>query len=68
MGLILSIISVADAFSQIKQGAEDKPNEIYLLSSVVKTPWWLLTIRVDDHVYDDFSVRGDSAVTVSRTF
>ncbi len=34
------------------------------MSSVVKTPWWLLTIRVDDHVYDDFSVRGDSLLKI----
>jgi hypothetical protein len=61
MGLILAIIIVADALCQIKQGAEDKPNEIYLLSSVVKTPWWLLTMRVDDHVYDDFNLFGGLA-------
>ena len=52
-------VVVADAIGQIEQGATDRPNEIYLLSSVEKTPWWLWTIRVDDHVYDEFSVWGD---------
>jgi hypothetical protein len=55
---------VAEALDQIEQGSTDRPNEIYLLSSAVKTPWWLFAIRVDDHVYDDFSVWGDSLLKI----
>jgi hypothetical protein len=51
---------VAEVLDQIEQGSTDRPDEIYLLSSVVKTPWWLFALRVDDHVYDDFGVWGDS--------
>ena len=42
----------------------DRPDEIYLLSTIVKKPWWLFTIRLDDHVYDDFSVWGKSLVKI----
>ena len=55
---------VAEALDQIEQGSTDRPHEIYLLSSAVKTPWWLFAIRVDDQVYDDFSVWGDSLLEI----
>jgi hypothetical protein len=55
---------VAEALDQIEQSSTERPNEIYLLSSAIKTPWWLFAIRVDDHVYDDFSVWGDSLLEI----
>lgn len=51
---------IADALRLIEQGKRDRPDEIYLLSTIVKKPWWLWTMRVNDYVYDDFSVWGKS--------
>ena len=55
---------VADALGLIEQDAMDRPDEIYLLSTIVKKPWWLLTIRIDDYVYDDFRVWGKSLLEI----
>jgi hypothetical protein len=51
---------VAGALGIIEQGAAERPDEIYLLSTIVKKLWQLWTIRIDDYVYDDFSVWGKS--------
>ncbi len=58
---------VADALVLIEQGAVERPDEIYLLSTIQKNPWWLLTIRLDDYVYDDFSVWGKSLREIDPT-
>jgi hypothetical protein len=55
---------VADELALIEQEAGDRPNEIYLLSTIVTKRWWLFTIRLDDYVYDDFSVWGKSLLEI----
>jgi hypothetical protein len=55
---------VADSLGLIEQGAVERPDEIYLLSTILTKPWWLLTIRLDDYVYDDFSVWGKSLLEI----
>jgi hypothetical protein len=54
---------VTNALSLIEREAVERPNEIYLLSTIVKT-WALWTIRIDDYVYDDFSVGGTSLLQI----
>lgn len=55
---------IADALALIEQEAVDKPDEIYLLSTIVNKTWRLFTIRLDDHIYDDFSVWGKSLLEI----
>jgi hypothetical protein len=54
---------VIDALSLIEREAVERPDEIYLLSTIVKT-WALWTIRIGDYVYDDFSVGGTSLLQI----
>jgi hypothetical protein len=51
---------VADAVREIEQTAERRPNEVYLLSTIIDAFWSLWVLRVDDHVYEELSVWGDS--------
>jgi hypothetical protein len=55
---------VADALVLTEQGAVERPDEIYLLSTIEKNPWYLWIIRLDDHVYDEFSVWGKSLLEI----
>jgi hypothetical protein len=45
----------------------DRPDEIYLLSSANEKTWFLWTLRVDDHVYDELSVWGDVLMEIDPT-
>ena len=58
---------VADALIQVEQRTDDRPDEIYLLSSAEEKPWFLWALRVDDHVCDEFSVWGDSLMEIDPT-
>jgi hypothetical protein len=55
---------VADALALIEQEEGERPDEIYLLSTMLKSPWRLWTIRLDDYVHDDFSVWGNSLLEI----
>ena len=56
---------MADALVLIEQGAAERPDEIYLLSTIVENLWQLWIIRLDDYVYDDFSVWGKSLLEIN---
>ncbi len=58
---------VADALILVEQGTDDRPDEIYLLSSAVEKPWFLWALRVDNHVYNELSVWGDSLMEIDPT-
>ena len=45
----------------------DKPDEIYLLSTVIENSWNLWALRVGDCVYDDLSISGDSLSQMDPT-
>jgi hypothetical protein len=51
---------VADAVQKVEGLVADKPDEIYLLSTVIENSWTLRALRVGDCVYDDLSISGDS--------
>ncbi|MGC1863152.1 MAG: hypothetical protein WA733_19055 [Methylocystis sp.] len=60
-------VRVADALIEVEQGMVDRPDEIYLLSSANEKTWFLWALRVDDHVYDELSVWGDSLMEIDPT-
>ncbi len=57
---------VADALTLVEQdeGTIEKPNEIYLLSSGLDKNWFLWPLRIDDHVYTEFSKNCDSIIRI----
>ena len=46
---------VADALLEVEQTMRDRPDEVYLVSTAVETPWWTFALRVDERNYYDFS-------------
>ncbi len=51
---------VAEAVWRAEDSISDKPDEIYLLSTVIENSWRLWTLRVGDQVYDDLTIREGS--------
>lgn len=49
---------VANALGSIEAEAPERPNEVYLLSSAVSQPWYLLALRVGDIEAEDLSIHG----------
>jgi hypothetical protein len=49
---------VADTLIRIEKDIGEKPDEIYLFSTAIPSPWWLWIIRIDDRDYYSFSVQG----------
>ena len=58
---------VADAVQKVEGLVADKPDEIYLLSTVIENSWTLWALRVGDCVYDDLSISGDSLSQIDPT-
>jgi len=58
---------VADAVAQIDETAKERPDEIYLVSSIIEKSWNLWALRVDDHVYHDLSAWGTSLSEIDPT-
>ena len=48
------------AIYKVEEQVEDKPNEVYLLSSAIDAFWSLWSLRIDDHVFDDLSIHGEA--------
>lgn len=46
---------VADALLEVEQTMPDRPDEVYLVSTAVETPWWSFALRVGQRDYYDFS-------------
>jgi len=46
---------VADALLEVEQTMSNRPDEVYLVSTAVKTPWWSFALRVDQRDYYDLS-------------
>lgn len=47
--------TVADALLEVEQTMPDRPDEVYLVSTAVETPWWSFVMRVGQRDYYDFS-------------
>jgi hypothetical protein len=46
---------VADALLEVEQTMPDRPDEVYLVSTAVETPWWSFALRVGQRDCYDFS-------------
>jgi hypothetical protein len=51
---------IADALREVERSAKFRPNEVYLLSTAIDAFWSLWVLRVDDHIYEELSIWGDS--------
>jgi hypothetical protein len=51
---------VADAVAQVERSASALPDEVWLVSTAVRTFWATWALRVGGHVYEDLSKWGDS--------
>jgi hypothetical protein len=52
--------AVASAVMAVEKGILEKPDEVYLVSTVVTNEWTSWILRMDDSVYAELSVWGDS--------
>jgi hypothetical protein len=46
---------VADALLEVERTMPDRPDEVYLVSTAIDTPWWSFALRVGQRDYYDFS-------------
>jgi hypothetical protein len=46
---------VAGALFHSEAGMTDRPDEVYLVSSAVRSSWWSFALRIDDRNYDELS-------------
>lgn len=46
---------VADALLEVEKTMPDRPDEVYLVSTAIETPWWTFALRVGMRDYYDFS-------------
>ncbi len=46
---------VADALLEVEKTMADCPDEVYLVSTAIKNPWWIFALRIDQQDYCDFS-------------
>jgi hypothetical protein len=51
---------VAEAVKEVERTAIQKPDEIYLISSAIDAFWSLWVLRIDDHIFEDLSIHGNS--------
>jgi hypothetical protein len=53
---------VFETLAAVEREFADKPNEIYLVSTIVEDPWWVHALRIDDTSYYQLS-EGEQCMT-----